>query len=331
MNKLDFAKLRLAALGVCLLVLGACQKAPAPAADEKGATHAAASAAENKAANAGVTLNAEQLEKMGIVTSAAKAASYTPAATGYAIVLAHEGIAQSMAELVSAQAVAQQSRAALARIQHLAGTAGAMPADAQESAARQSAVDEAAAALARQRLSGAFGQNPPWRAGDTALLSALADGRSKLVRATFPLGQLNGGAPKGIELAPVDAAQSDKRWTASAFWSAPSDANVPGRSYFVILTGTEASEGERLLATAPSGTPVAGVLVPDSAAVISDGKYWCYVERKPGVFERVQIDAQHPLAVGYFMHDTIHEGDQIVTAAAGQLLAREMNSGAAAD
>ncbi|MFI4889745.1 MAG: hypothetical protein ACHQIL_04360 [Steroidobacterales bacterium] len=320
MNILVSARLGCVALGICLALLGGCHKAPAPAA-----------AADKEVADEGVTLSAGQVEKMGIEASPAKAASYTPEAQGYAVVMAHEAIAQAVAERVSAQAAAQQSRAALARIEHLAGTAGAMPADAQESATRQAAVDEAALALARQRLSAAFGQNPPWHDGDTSLLAALADGKQKLVRVTFPLGQLKGGAPKSIGLAHLDAARSDKRWAAGTLWDAPADASVPGRSFFALLNGTDASEGERLLASAPVGVPVAGVLIPESAIVISDGKYWCYVERKPGVFVRAQIDTHQPLADGYFMHEGISAGDLIVTEAAGMLLAREMNSGAATD
>ena len=41
--------------------------------------------------------------------------------------------------------------------------------------------------------------------------------------------------------------------------------------------------------------------------------------------------ARLPLADGYFMQEGIGVGEKIVTEAAGQLLARETNSGAAAD
>jgi len=329
MNLLVSNCLRCAALGACWALLGGCHKADAPGADAKQPPAAAAEPKE--AADEGVTLSAEQVHKMGIVVSPATAASYTPEAAGYAVVMAHETLAQAVAELVTAQAVERQSRAALERIEHLAGTAGAMPADAQESAARQAKVDQAALVLARQRLSAALGQHPPWHEDDSALLRELADGKIKLVRVTFPFGQLGGGAPKSVGLAHIDAARGGKRWTASAPWEAPADANVPGRSFFALLKGADAGEGERLMAWAPIGAPVAGVLIPESATVISENKYWCYLERKPGVFTRVEIDTRLPLADGYFMQEGIGVGEKIVTEAAGQLLARETNSGAAAD
>jgi hypothetical protein len=328
MNNLLCTRLRLAALGACLIIFGACQKTGAPGAP---ATDAQPEQAAAKEGAEGVTLSADQVQKLGIETSPAKAASYAPEAEGYAVVMAHETLAQAVAELATAQAAEHQSRAALARIEHLAGTAGAMPADTQETAARQAAVDQAALALARRRLSAAVGQRPPWPESDTMQLTALANGEIKLVRITFPLGQLKNGAPKSIGLSHLDTARTGKRWTATSLWDAPADASVPGRSFFALLKGSDASEGERLLAWAPIGASIAGVLIPESATVISDSKYWCYLERKPGVFVRVEIDPRQPLADGYFMRDGVSAGDLIVTAAAGQLLAREMNAGAAAE
>jgi hypothetical protein len=65
--------------------------------------------------------------------------------------------------------------------------------------------------------------------------------------------------------------------------------------------------------------------------VISDSKYWCYVERKPGVFVRTELDTSVPLAEGYFVKDGIAAGDKVVTTSAGLLLARETNPSTAAD
>lgn len=326
MNTLVRARLRSAALGACLVLLGGCHKAPpaggAPEAERKEA------AADKEAG--GVALSAEQVQKMGIATSAAQAASNTPEAAGYAMVMAHEALAQGVADLITAQAVEQQSRAALVRIEHLAGTPGALPADAQEAATRQAAVDQASLALARQRLSALFGQHPPWKDTDRAPLESVASGEIKLVRVTFPLGELEGGPPASVRLAHLNASRAgNKSWKATTLWEAPADANVPGRSFFALLKGTDAGEGERLLAWTPIGAPEAGVLIPASAAIISNNKYWCYLERKPGVFTRVEIDTRQPLADGYFMSKGIGVGDKIVTEAAGLLLARELNPGTA--
>jgi len=316
-----------ACLCVSALLLGGCHKPPAAADSPPGPD----SKAPPAAANEGVTLSADQVEKMGIVTSIAKATSHSAETEGYGMVVAHETIAQGVADLVTAIAVERQSQAALARAQRLAGTPGAMPADAKESAMRQAAVDQAALLLARQRLTTILGQKPPWKDSDNSALDALGSGEIKLVRATFPLGVLNGTAPASLRLARINAGLGANSWRTSSVWAAPADPNVPGRSYFTVLKGSDASEGERLLAWAPVGASETGVLVPAAAIVVSDNKYWCYVERKPGLFVRSEIDTSMPLEDGYFVKRGVAAGDKVVTQSAGLLLAREMNSGAAAE
>jgi hypothetical protein len=114
-------------------------------------------------------------------------------------------------------------------------------------------------------------------------------------------------------------------------WSAPADASIPGKSFFVLLKGSDAGEGERLLAWAPVGSAESGVQVPAAATVISGGKYWCYIEEKPGDFVRTEIDTSMPTAAGYFVKEGVSAGDKIVTSSAGALLARELNPSTAAD
>ena len=308
----------------CFLALGGCHKTPA--------TADAPAAAESGPTAVGVSLKPEEVESMGIVVTAVTATSHAPEAAGFGVVSPHETIAQAVAELVTAAAAERQSRSALARTQRLTGTPGAMPADAQESAERQATVDQAALLLAQQRLTASFGQNPPWKDNvGSPILRALADGEAKLVRVTFPLGAIGDETPASLRLAHINTAMTGTSWVSTAVWNAPADATVPGRSFFALLKGSHIGEGERLLAWAPTGSPEPGVLVPTSAAVISDSKYWCYVERKPGLFVRTELDTSTPLADGYFVKDGINSGDKIVTISAGLLLARETSPSAAAD
>jgi hypothetical protein len=127
------------------------------------------------------------------------------------------------------------------------------------------------------------------------------------------------------------AAGTDKGWKMTVVWNAPADATVPGRSFFALLKGSDAGEGERLLVWAPIGETVSGVVIPAAAAVLSEGKYWCYVEKKPGTYVRTEVDIGLPTADGYFVTDGVVAGDKIVVTAAGQLLAKESNSGAESD
>ncbi|MEP6883575.1 MAG: hypothetical protein ABJC66_02385 [Gammaproteobacteria bacterium] len=337
-------RLMCAAIAVGCALLSGCQKAspgmaaPAP----KEANTAAAGkpeaqpdvaakgdvgAAGKEKVSDGVTLTPEQVRKLGIVAQEAAATKYTPENAGYGVVVVHEAIATAVAELVTAQATERQSQSMLSRTKRLSGTPGAMSADVEEAAAHQAAVDTAALTLTTQKLSSTFGLNPPWKIGaNDAILRELASGRIKLLRVTFPLGALSGGAPASLRATRIGAAAADRGWMTHVVWDAPADASVPGRSFFALLKGSDAGEGERLMVWAPVGEAVSGAIVPAAAVVMSEGKYWCYVEKKPGNYVRAEIDTGTLTAEGYFVTDGVMAGDKVVLTAAGQLLAKESNS-----
>jgi hypothetical protein len=293
--------------------------------------------AEPKDASEGVTLTAEQAEKMGVATEPAKPLEYTAETSGFGIVIPHDAIATAVAELTSAQAAARQSRAALERAQRLSGTPGAMSADVVDSAARQAETDSAALTLGEQRLTTIIGSAPAGVAKNGPVLRELAGGKIKLLRATFPLGALEGSRPATLRAARLVAvspgvAHPAQGWSLDSVWPAPADASLPGRSFFGLLNNSDAGEGERLLVWAPGTAPSQrGVVIPAACLVISDAKYWCYVETQSHVYVRRQIDTDRPVADGYFVTEGIAAGDKVVTAAAGLLLARETNSGSEPD
>lgn len=321
------AALWLAALCAALLGLAGCQP---------GQPAAAAAPAEAKdpasAESEGVTLKPDEVQKAGIATTPAAAARQAPEATGYALVITREVIAQAVADITSAAAAERQSHAALLRAKGLAGTPGAMAIEAQEAAERQATVDAAALTLAERRVSATFGRNAPWKGTYASPeLAALASGESKLVRVTFPLGSLAAAVPPKLRLSHLSSAQGQKSFESDTVWSAPADATLPGKSFFALLKGSDVSEGERLLAHAPVGATVAGVIVPAAAVLINAGKYWCYVEDKPAHYLRTEVDTSVPTDDGYFVSAGIAAGARIVTSSAGELLAREVNPGSAAD
>ena len=318
------AALGFAALGVSVMLLVSCQRAPSAEPAQP------AEAKEGAAAEAdGLMLKPDEVEKAGIKTTAATATQHAPESSGYALVITREAIAQSVADLSSAAAVARQSQAALARSRSLAGTPGAMPIEAQETAERQASVDQAALVLAQRRVSATYGRNAPWKDNYASpALAALAGGEAKLARVTFPLGALGPAVPAKLRLAHMGGSLGTKRFEVGTVWSAPADATLPGRSFFGILKDSDVAEGERLLAWAPVGAPEPGVVVPYPAVVISGGKYWCYVEEKPGQFVRTEIDPSVPTDEGYFVKEGIAAGANIVTTSAGELLARELGASA---
>lgn len=318
----------LIAAACAALALPACRPAAPSGESPVGAAHAK----EQAPAQPGVRLTAEEIEKGGIRTTAAAPLSHVPDVAGYAVVQTREAIAQAVAELATAAAVARASRAALTRVHGLAGTPGAMPVEAQESAERQAAVDEAALMLARRRLSAVYGEGAPWKDDfHSPALTALAAGSTHLARVTFPLGLFVDAPSPRLSFSHLGDGATARRIAAQTVWNAPADAAVPGRSFFAILTGHDTAEGERLVAHAALGPAENGVVVPSSATVITAGKYWCYIEQPPGVFVRTEFDPDAPVEGGYFVRAGIAPGAQIVTSGAGLLLARETNPSTAAD
>ena len=305
--------------------------------DEKDAAEEKGAAGEKEeGGSAEVKLTEEEVAKLGITTAAATPVQYVPAKQGFGVVMSHDAIAQAVADVATAQAGLRLSQAGLARVARLDGTAGAQSAEAHESAARQAAVDTAALRLAEAKLSALLGQRPPWAGqNDSKMLTELAEGHAKLLRVTFPLGVLNGAAPNGLRVSRLDAATVGERWTARQVWDAPFDSGIPGRSFFAMLQHTDLGEGERVLIWAAgdnkSERAESGIVVPPTAVVVIDGKYWCFVERESGVFSRSPVDISQPMADGYFVRDGIKPGDLIVTSAAGLLLARQTNPSSEAE
>ena len=301
----------LAAVGVLsLLLFVGCSR---PAAGPAAATPAAAGAKEAQSAPAEgdakeasekqVKISADDAAHMGIGLTKVNAAQYAPETEGYGVIVSHEAIAQAVADAGTAEAASKQSHAALARIERLAGTAGADTVEAHEAAQRQAAADQIAIALAQRKLSSLLGQRPPWEGGDETLLQDLASGHVKVARVTFPLGSLKGAVPHNLRLARLDAQAINEQWRTHTVWNAPADTTMPGRSYFAIVRDANVDEGERLNAWAPNGEAdtQSGVWVPAAAAVADSGRYWCYVQREEGTFERTPLDISRPLRDGYFV------------------------------
>ena len=302
-----------------------------------------------------VVLTAQERQKLGITTTPAQAITFNDSSMAFGVVLAHDTIAQAVADLETAASAAHQSQVALTRGQKLAAGPGALGVDTIETLQKQKAADQAALSLARRKITAVVGVRFPWVAaeGDTGTLNALASGEAKLVRATFPSGAFAGAAPKSLRLVPLepgtvadpnptaqsakragDAATTNTSLTASPVWDAPQDPNLPGRSFFALLRNAEIAEGSRFQVVPMSAVGgVTGVLVPANAVVITSGQYWCYLEKKPGTFARVPIVIDKPLGAGYFVSDGVgvSEGDKVVTSSAGLLLAREMNAATGPD
>jgi hypothetical protein len=296
-------------------------------ADQKkaGAQEGAPEGVEKKEQTRQVELTPEQAARIGIVTTAVPSARYAGTAEGFGAILSHDVVAQAAAELHTSSAASRLSDAALGRAKRLAGTPGALGADAVENAERQQAADQSAVQLARRKLTSLLGVAFPFHEGADSELEKLADGTHKLARVTFPVDAAIIGVPTTLRVSSIDAA-AGTAWNAHTVWAAPQDPTLPGRSLFAILTDSTVAEGARVRAQAQSDAAIAGVVVPEPAVVVADGLYWCYVKKNEDAYRRVAIDTGRPLGEGYFVADGIASGEEVVTAGAGSLLARELNA-----
>jgi len=299
-------------IAVSLLLLAACGKTEKPAEAEK-----------EGAEGPGLTLKAEEVKSLGLTVQAATAAQFTGRITGYGVVTALDTIAQADSEFLTAQAAAAQSTAAAARARSLStGEEAAISREQLEVAESKAAADAAALALARRKTEAAFGLNSPWHdaASRQAVMRRLASGEAVLVRATFPA--IGGAVPKRVEISRMGA--DKKSWTAHTVWDAPADAAVPGRSFYVLVDGSDLAQNERVTAAIPTGASEAGAKVPAHALVFGESEAWVYLQTAANTFLRTKVDIGRPLDDGYFV-TTVKPGDKVVVDGAGLLLAREIN------
>jgi multidrug efflux system membrane fusion protein len=283
-------------------------------------------AAESENESPGITLKAEEVESLGITTAQAQAASWRQQVSGYGVVTALDAIAQTDADVMTAQAAAAQSAAAAARARSLAtGEEAAVSREVAETAQSKAAADAAALALAKRKTEAAFGRNAPWRdaASRQAIMARLASGRSVLVRVSFPLGSLGNETPSALQIARLGA--NPKSWTATTIWEAPSDATLPGRGFYTLLDGSDLAQNEHVTATVPVGAAQSGVTVPAAALVYGESESWVYVQTKPGTFLKTRIDTGKAMGDGYFVAKDVRAGQPVVVGGAGLLLARETN------
>ena len=283
-------------------------EAAAPAKDEAAKEGSAAPAGE------GVTLPAEQVTKLGIATEPAKTADYTAEIAGYGVVFPHDAIAAAVAELTTAQAAQEQSRAAAARAQRLAGTPGAMSADAVETAARQVATDTAAVVLAERRLSSVIGAGPAGehRCGTAGSGEREGQVAARLIPFGCPAGDHSGQPARRPSRNEFVRRVAEPRMDVCIRSGTHPPMRVCRDAVSLpCSTAGDAGEGERLLVWAPGTGPAQrGVTIPAAALVISAGKYWCYVEQKPGTYVRREVPTDRPLGDGYLVTQGIAAGEK---------------------
>ncbi|HKD46268.1 MAG TPA: hypothetical protein VKB67_01125 [Rhizomicrobium sp.] len=303
---------------VSLILTGCGQSASDPADKDKKAD----------ADTPGVALTDVQAKSLGVVTAPVKSAVWMREVTGYGTVVALDTIAQTDADYLTASAAAAQSQAAAQRARSLStGDEAAVSREVVEAAQSKAAADAASLALAKRKADAAFGIHAPWH-NETErgrVMAELSSGKTVLVRVTFPLGALPGVIPAKIGISRLGA--QEPGWTSTRIWEAPSDPALPGRGFYVLVSGSDLAQNEHVFASVPVGQAQNGLWVPASALVMGDGADWVYLENGDNHFLRSPVDTGKPLNDGYFVPagGDLAAGKKVVTQGAGILLSREAN------
>ena len=115
--------------------------------------------------------------------------------------------------------------------------------------------------------------------------------------------------------------------TATANLVSPSprtDPRIQGMSFFYVTPSqTGFPRGMNVRAYLPMGEKSQGVLIPDSAALLWQGKTWVYLQRGGEQFIRWEVPTKNPVKDGFFVQEGLKAGDKVVVKGAQLLLSKE--------
>ena len=292
---------------------------------------------EDEPPDRSVTLDTATVARLGIVTAPLQTAQFRAETSGFGTVMAFDTLAQTDADLATAESAVAASQAALTRARGLFAADISVSRQTVEAAERQAAADTAQLTLIQRRAATVWGQGIPWNnaAQRSRIFAQLLAGDVALARVTFPASAVGERTPSPLRLQRVDAAANAGSWTAKTVWNAPADPTVPGRSFFVLIERARGLQpGERLMAYLLQGGAQQGAVVPSSSVLIAEGQAWYYAaEIIPLIipmmpledFTRHMLDLSKPAPNGYFVTD-VQPGQSVVVEGAGLLLAREIGT-----
>jgi hypothetical protein len=259
------------------------------------------------------------------VTAALKPAEMAQTIDGIATLISPEGLSQLNAEIRAAELSAAFSQRTVERFK----TTTTLGEHRLDNAERQAATDATQVALLELRLRNTWGETAPFLAAEKRqqLVDELSSGKTTLVRLDFPRSVERD--PKNVRITPLGGGEET---ALTEVWPAPSGSlAMPGTSFFGLMpTGPGLRPGDRAKITAERTAPASGVIVPASAVVVFAGDSWCYVEKKPGEFERKRVSLTTPVAEGYLTNEFAAD-TKVVIQGASALLSREAEPGSLDD
>ena len=255
-----------------------------------------------------------------------KAATQAAAIEGTATVLSPDTLIQIDADMRTAKIATDFSKAQLTRAETLFKDKVTVSRQDMETAARQFATDNIQAGLLDVRLRSMWGEGAPFLDKDrrSEIVTKLSKGEVNIVRLDFP--NSDAANPRNVKIAPFSGAAAA---SVETLWPAPQgNQAIPGAAFLAIAaSGPGLRQGDRARVSADTGEAKSGVVIPNSAVVITEGRAWCFLEKKADKFVRRPVSLENPVDGGYLVKSGFAEGDKVVVRGAGHLLAREAGPG----
>jgi len=312
----SFARPLIPALALCLVSVGlaACSKVDS---DDKPARPAST----NEQEKAGVTIDAETQERIGLKTAAPLAAQWQPQIHAVGNVVDPLAFMTAVTDLASARAAAEMSRAELDRTQKLADQNN-VSTRALEAARAAAAHDTLALNAARASFTANWGVTLAAQTNLVDYAQNLCDKNGVLVKLSLPVGLILTRFPATAQVSLLD--QETNSITANF----RDDLGIDPASQVQTLLFSVDQDLPRSAAItgsmAAAGEPVSGVLVPFSAVLRHQGLGWVYVQTDTNQFVRTEIPLDRIQPQGWFVAENLSATNQIVITGAQTVLSTEL-------
>lgn len=270
-----------------------------------------------------VKLDEKEQQGAGLKLAPLEAATLRPEARVYGRVLDASSLVQSLSEIMLARSALDASQKELARLKTLAADQNTS-ARALETADALARRDQITLESAQMRLVSTWGKSVAGQNDLPAFVHALATMDTVLARLDLPFGSVAEGLPTSVRIAAL--VSEERLLPAELIGPAPSaDPQVQGQGFLVRVKTGSLPPGAAVSGWLSfPGEEEKGVLVPRSALVRHEGAAFIYVQRSPGLFERREVELEHPLEKGWFVAEGLKTGESIVISGAQQLLSTEL-------
>lgn len=163
-----------------------------------------------------------------------------------------------------------------------------------------------------------------WVSSDRPILDRVLEQREFLAQVVFPPGEV-AAAPGSLSITAPGKQSVEARLVSALPQVNP---QIQGISFLYLVPNRPGlAVGMNLSVLVPVGSPVRGVVIPQSAVVWWQGKAWLYEATSATTFTRREVPTDNSGPEGYFVPgSTFTSGTKVVTAGAQALLSEEFRS-----